>query len=417
MDDTVQMLTVRTDKVIFFFLPVIYILLPSFPSLASGGIISIWFFLLSSIFFLSILKANRIAFDFNSKLIFIYFLSFIFLLLVSLALDVKSNFIAKADLIELPKVACYFLITYGTYLTVKRTSRLNIQLHYLNRAVVFIFIFIFIFNIFDIFDIYGFRHLSFTLYKRETVTILQNKAIAPFSQTYQLGSLMILILVYFFIGSMKLPGNKKVIMFLGFLCALLILLLTQSRSSLLAFIISLSLCILFASSRRTLVQALLFLSTILFFGVLYNNEIYDFLREKLPYMISGIESMVGGSNNSVNYRSEQIYWVIDNSSLIIGMGVSKAHYMFESLYSLYLYRYGVFGLLLFLLLCVLNFVNYYRASFYHKQHDYLLLAISIWFLSYPVTALSSAHQDTPKLALVFYGLTGLGFALNRKVKL
>jgi hypothetical protein len=140
------------------------------------------------------------------------------------------------------------------------------------------------------------------------------------------------------------------------------------------------------------------------------EEILAFLYNAFGYLYAGLRLLAEGNNNSANYRLDQIFMVIDlNEWLILGAGVSKSLYMFESLYSLYLYRYGLLGLMAFLFLCCLMVFCSFRLAKLTEFSEYKIhfLAVGFWFLVYPINALSSSHHDTPKFAIIFYGLAGV----------
>jgi hypothetical protein len=79
------------------------------------------------------------------------------------------------------------------------------------------------------------------------------------------------------------------------------------------------------------------------------NKYYEVLKTTFGYAIGGLESFAIGKNQSASIRTEQIQWAIKNNKFIFaGAGIGKNVRMLESFYSLYYYRYGLIGVLLYL---------------------------------------------------------------------
>lgn len=152
-----------------------------------------------------------------------------------------------------------------------------------------------------------------------------------------------------------------------------------------------------------LIIAVASLATIIFIS--YEKE----LRDTFAYAFSGIESMASGSNNSVNTRAAQLDWALENNHFtIIGAGIGKEEMMLESFYSLYYYRYGILGIGLFLFLSLYTSLLSYRIAKNENDNNALLYyTLFVFYLITPMAIMSSCHQDTPKISLIFYGLIGL----------
>lgn len=165
------------------------------------------------------------------------------------------------------------------------------------------------------------------------------------------------------------------------------------------------------STIKTILIVLFFISLISCVFIMF----YDFLSAILPYAFEGIKNMIQGTNNSVNTRVEQLDWAISNNNLILfGNGIGKGAIMLESFYSLYYYRYGLVGIIIYMgLLIVTSYKSFKIGQIEsHLNNDNISLfyyGLSIFYIVAPIGLLSSCHQDTPKISLIFYGFMGLIF--------
>jgi hypothetical protein len=149
---------------------------------------------------------------------------------------------------------------------------------------------------------------------------------------------------------------------------------------------------------------------------------YEDLKSILTYSIGGLESIVeGGGNQSVNIRSSQIQWALENNGqVIIGAGIGKGVIMLESFYSLYYYRYGLSGVLFYLCIPLATAIAAYKIA--KKEYKinqriaFFYLSLCVYYIVFPVSILSSCNQDTPKTAFLFYGLIGLVFYKYNVIK-
>ena len=149
---------------------------------------------------------------------------------------------------------------------------------------------------------------------------------------------------------------------------------------------------------------------------------WEVLIQIFSYIYSGISGLYrngidfsGQGKGSANIRFSQLLWAYQNqfSFPLISAGVGKGEIMLESLYALYYYRFGVWGIIIFFVLIVyanntLNFLmkndRFDIISFY--------FGLKLFYLLSPLALLSSASQDSTRLMVVFYGL--LAVILSRK---
>lgn len=397
-----------TSASIFYcYFPLLFLLLPTFPNITGAGDYLVFFFAVSFICLTFVYSRTGIMLPIVPGL---YFSFMLFCLSWALFLDGYSGVISYSDISEIIKVLCYsifFLYFYNARLKPEELLGCIVKL------IVIFSVFAVVFNFLDVFNVGGFRRISYLLYKRESVIILNNKAIAPFFTTYNFASFMVLPLSFFFVCAFNLNRiSHKLLSILSFLAIFFVILLSQSRSSLLTIFVAL-IMILLLIIRPKQIFSLLVLFTLVVAVFIYN---LDQLSELMPYLFEGVEQIQQGNSNSVSYRQSQIDFVIDNTTSPFGFGVSKSLYMFESLYSLYPARYGLLFTLIFTTACFfvsyLFFVHSKRPNL-DKYNKCLLLALSVWFVTYPVSGLSSAHHDTTKFSFFFYGFVGLALYLNR----
>ena len=75
---------------------------------------------------------------------------------------------------------------------------------------------------------------------------------------------------------------------------------------------------------------------------------------------------------------------------------------------MYYYRYGILGIALFIFLSLYtSLLSYKIAKNEDNNNAMFYYALFVFYLITPMAIVSSCHQDTPKISLIFYGLIGL----------
>ena len=386
-------------------IPIVFLLFPSFPTLLSAGGEQIVLFLeIITIVILGILRVYRIRVESSGVLIYVSF--FFYSTIFSLVCDNIKGVVCFRDYFELIKPFSFLLFFLFYRNSNIRTTKIESMTF---KALKIVFLILIINCILEFLFPDPVRNFSYLIYKRESVPILNNKAIGSFEQTYQFAFILLLPISYVYIRFLKQPSLLRFLIFAGFF---FVLLLTQSRSMYFTFAVCLLVCLLlpflYSSVQSTLrilllIIAVASLATIIFIS--YEKE----LRDTFAYAFSGIESMASGSNNSVNTRAAQLDWALENNHFtIIGAGIGKEEMMLESFYSLYYYRYGILGIGLFLFLSLYTSLLSYRIAKNENDNNALLYyTLFVFYLITPMAIMSSCHQDTPKISLIFYGLIGL----------
>lgn len=391
----------------YLFLPILIILLPLFPTFFSInlGAQIIFAFEISMVIGLGIIGLYKFEFTLIAKA---YCLLFLLITMISLFCDIFNEYIVIKDTFEIIKPIA-FLLFYTFY----RKSNLRIErleiatLH----SIIFVFIVLAIYSIIEYLLPDIITPISLLLYKRDTLLVLEGKAIGSFSQTYDFAYILILPIMYFFISLLRHFTLKY---FLFFLALFFAFLLTQSRSMYISLVICLFLIYCLPYFHRNIASSIKItgIVIVIIFIIAYIYIVYqDNLRHMFPYAFYGFESIWEGESNSVNTRREQIEWALANNHLVlIGGGISKDLKMLESFYSLYYYRYGIIGVCIYLIIPIITAYAAYQISkkeYNNKKLSSFYLSLCVFYLVTPIALSSSCHQDTPKISFLFYGLIGL----------
>lgn len=352
----------------------------------------------------------------------------VFALLTLLSLIISGNDVIFRDVVELAKpvyLASFFMVSYlckWRYPDFRRFTTM----------ILILFIGLGIWGILEA-NVGVVNSISGVMYK-ESRSSLQFKAIASFIVPYVYGSLMVWPMWYFLLAS--LFQKRRVLNIIGFLICFLAIVFSQSRTIILSIAFSFFYFAVFAVFAKWLPKRNIVILVIYLFMALSGAVIivfYDELRILLGYMVKGLELVVtslqaGGFNNlleqhqSVGLRFAQIMFAVQNQMLIplIGVGIGKALFMPESFYALYLYRYGLIGILIHVYIVVLVWSRSIQLAKaihydYRKREFSFFLATSLYMVSLPISYLSSSINDFTRTGFFFYVIAGLTFALHRRL--
>jgi hypothetical protein len=394
---------------IYFLFPIVVVLFPLFPSYLSGYLGEQIVFIVAffCVWLFGKISVYKIALTYNECFYFIYFFCAI---VFSLICDIFRGNIISSDFYEISRPVV-FLFFFGFY---KRSNLPVNQLELITyRSLSVLFGILAVYSILEFLLPEQIELISHFLYKRENSSILLNKAIGSFYQTYTFAYLLLLSIIFLFISFLYKMNLGRLCLFLLFL---FVLLLTQSRSMYITSFIAMFVCFLIPFLYRDVKSSIriLFFATVITSGIVfYFSNLQDVIQKNFPYAYSGIDAMIEGNNNSVNNRASQIDWAIENNVFVfIGAGISKGVMIQESFYSLYYYRYGIVGICLYLILIFYISLKSYKIAGieFLRRNDRLgiiYLSLSLFYAITPIALLSSVHQDTPKISLLFYGLMGL----------
>ena len=266
----------------------------------------------------------------------------------------------------------------------------------------------------------------FQLYIKET-NYLSRRITAPFPNPYDYGFVMIFFSLYF----LSLFNTKNNFRYLAlFFIASALILLTQSRSMLFSFILAniiilpMFSIIYFGGLRRfkfTKVDA--YVITMPLFVMVLGVFVIITYSDKFTYLLNGIYKIIanpfynGVTDNRIDQLSFIILTITDNPILtLFGNGPAKGEMDdVESIYSYYLFRYGVFGLIIgFLYPAFLGAwcSNLIAKQFNKNTLEYTMFRVfQMWFIIVPFISLGNNH--TEQIRVSFFYTVLLGFVAAR----
>lgn len=402
-------------KKIYFYLPLVIVLCPTFPNQFSMG--TQFLFVIEMLLMLILRQLNVFKFyrSLSANFIVLYFF---YATIVSILGEILKGSLILNDFFELARPLAFFMF-YSLYryavINIEDLERQTIKL------VVVLFLIESIYSILEFFFLDNVLPLSYLLYKNETMVIFRNKAIGSFTQIYAYGYILLLPFCYFFISFLY---QKRLLSFVKLILVTFALLLTQSKSIYISATLCVLLCfctpVLYLNWKNVLKNSsfmLILLGLIILLFLSYQEDLYKIF----PYALEGLESIAEGNGGTVNTRLEQILWAVyNNQFVLIGAGIGKSEIMLESLYGLYYYRYGLIGLAIFVSIVLFTVKSSYRIARIYQYTDVHLsifyYALSVFYLVSIIALSSSCHQDTPKISILFYGFMGLIHARYNKIK-
>lgn len=402
-------------KNIYFYLPLVIVLCPTFPNQFSMG--TQFLFVIEMLLMLMLKKLNvfKLYKSSSANLIVLYFF---YATILSVLGEILKGSLIFNDLFELARPLAFFMFYSWYRYAVVKVDDIEQQTV---KLIVILFLIESIYSILEFFFLDNVLPLSYLLYKNETMAIYRNKAIGSFTQIYAYGYILLLPFCYFFISFLY---QKRLLSFVKLILVTFALLLTQSKSIYISATLCALLCfctpVLYLNWRNVLKNSsfmLILLGLIIFLFLSYQEDLYKIF----PYALEGLERIAEGDGGTVNTRLEQILWALyNNQFILIGAGIGKSEIMLESLYGLYYYRYGLIGLAIFVSVVLFTVRSSYRiARIYQYTHVHLSIfyyALSIFYLVSIVALSSSCHQDTPKISILFYGFMGLIHAKYNEIK-
>jgi hypothetical protein len=239
---------------------------------------------------------------------------------------------------------------------------------------------------------------------------------------------MLIPTFYYLISYLR---DGRLLQMASFLLSLASIILSQSRTLYLAVLSGFFLLYFCGfvyrdySWRRWLMLNAISLAIVIIVAQVYweqINVIFAYAYTGLSALFVNGVDLSGQGLGSANLRISQFIWVLDNMDVIpiVGSGIGKGEMALESLYALYLYRYGALFLILFLILIIRLVFDSYRLGGYYrlinKNFSAFFYSLFFFYALSPVALLSSASQDAPRLSLVFYGGAALVFLNKRKLK-
>lgn len=273
-------------------------------------------------------------------------------------------------------------------------------------------------------EVYGgadFKNLMYFLYKRDYKEIIADKATGVFGITYYLSFFILFPFIYALVGFLVSFRAKFLLFALVLMGAAFI---SQSRTGFFAYLLASFVSVVavaLLSGRRGFVVAALCAPLLLAgTGYFYMNmetllQNFTYLNAGLRFVLEGHLDLSGQSGGSANVRIAQFHYALDNMKWLgfVGSGMAKdGSILMESVYALYLYRYGLIGLSIFffiLVACVFSSLKKIKMARMadDKERVSLYIALVCYFCVVPLALFSSAMQDAPKLSVFYYCLVAV----------
>ncbi|WP_342591105.1 O-antigen ligase family protein [Pectobacterium parvum] len=225
------------------------------------------------------------------------------------------------------------------------------------------------------------------------------------------------------------------VIFRFFLLFLLCLLLTQSRTVFIALVLTMVLFTIymiltnnFSAKNKYITMVIVFL----IFLAICLPILIIYAKNNLEYLYNGLNLVYERllnfhfndfiySSPSITSRYEQLMFVMNSIDQIplIGVGIGKAVLMPESFYALYLYRVGVIGILMHVVMLILAFKKCSELAVKYKYDVSLncfFMSFQFYLISLPFSYASSALNDQVRSGFIFYVLLGMVFKCSDNFK-
>ncbi|MEJ2045172.1 MAG: hypothetical protein P8X74_08365 [Reinekea sp.] len=242
--------------------------------------------------------------------------------------------------------------------------------------------------------------IVFGLYKREYRTNLLEVSTTFFATTYYSAFVFFTFLVLLYSRFLQ---TLQVRYCIASLLAILLIFLSQSKAIIFCTIVSVWLLGLISQRKVFFYLSIFFLLTI---PVLLINlrVILDMLSIFDLRIVKDVKLLLLSANESetLNIRLDQIANVIESALLNNGFGVGLIPELsLESWVAVFVFRYGIFGLVFFLgLVSVLSFYCLITIRAGNNQNVWLAKAGLVWSMLLPLSQLSSAMIEYGKTAFV-----------------
>lgn len=412
------MMRINQNSFFLYFLYFIF-LFPTFPAFTrtSGGrlgdivmvLIALSLIVMYFLFFRNTIHKGHF---FNAMFLFC-----VFLILIELSIFFELDVLSIRDLFEFHKPV-YILAVFLLFSSIKWDAG-KIE-DYIIKPYRYVFVFMIIYALVETFTGQFGTFLSTLVYKNDRA-ILYGKATGSFGITYFFAVFMIFSAFFFFFSYLFKGRKRDAILFV---LSLVCVLASQSRTMLIALVVAffylLAVYWTFRDFPKKTAIYITFFSVFIL-GIILFNPVLEWAEKTYPYLYLGISALIekGGvsatGGGSANIRYQQLLWVVENQSEIpiLGAGIGKATGpQLESFYALYLYRYGLLGVLFYVIIWILTLVTSikaYRKAIQEKAYDLAAfgLALSIFCIILPVSSLSSVITDQPRFVVLYYGSLGM----------
>ncbi|MBS0043583.1 hypothetical protein KFE26_14940 [Shewanella sp. M16] len=247
-----------------------------------------------------------------------------------------------------------------------------------------------------------FHQLVFSLYKREFRYELLFYGVTFFGTSYYSGYAFLIV---FYLCLINYSLNKVMVNFLLILCSAALVILSQSKTIILALFLSTYLYLIIVN--KNYIFRLLLLSapvTLLFIFIANKGFLSDILVSSGLRSAKSLDTLLMNTSNSgtLNVRMDQILYAFDIAyfqSYIFGAGLGRAEDL-ESLPAVFLYRYGLIGLAFhYIMVFIALFYSAYKIYVLRNSHYRIYaLVVFLWLITLPITQLSGVMIEMSKLS-------------------
>ncbi|NWO07110.1 MAG: hypothetical protein HLX50_15875 [Alteromonadaceae bacterium] len=369
-----------------------------------------------------LLKGSKSIFKNASKnesrfilIVLTFFLFFSFHIVLSMVVGVifgDVNLIFR-DFYEIHRPVYYALVFLFSFL-VFRDLR---DFEYFTTGITITFLVVTGFGLFQFFDL----NRGFSVLYTKYANIRMGRVAIPFGNPYYY-SFFVSFFVLFFFSKIIFSGFRYVPLFV---LSIIMFVLPQSRSVAVGlllgfFVIIPGLLVILSAPSGSKLYKRYFYGFVFFVLVCFSFlALIPILLENFPYLTGQFVRTLSGEGigSSASARLDQFLFAVNKAGSniplwLIGNGPSKNEMEYvESIYVYQFYRYGLFGLVLYLAIPILLFsILSWRTmrimGRYNSEYAFHF-ALVAWFLTIPLMSVGNNFTEQVRLSFVYYSFLGL----------
>lgn len=334
---------------------------------------------------------------------------FLFLQPFSMLVGVMGGVnLIERDFYELYKPVLYSLLFIFAYIHFSASDQIMV----FQRLLLIVFIIVVILGLNHFFRLYD----PITELYTKPHNILSGRVSSPFVNPYDYAFFMTFFAYYFFMKSLF----DRFLYVPLFFVALIMIILTQSRSVVAGFLVGFFVLMPVAISYFGFTLKTLWINKklIWFYGIFL--ILFLLLVVAIPYLIGNFQYLTGQFirlletgeiGGSANQRLEQFKFVLDRISenplaMIFGNGPAKNEMEYvESIFTYLLFRYGFFGVVLYFYILVMSIIHCFKIvkALGSKSRYYsLYLSIFLWLVTIPLLSIGNNFTEQIRISFFYY---------------
>lgn len=369
---------------------------------------------------LKLFFCNSVKFGLSRSAFFLYLLPLIFfLLLILISMSVGMVFggvsIVQRDFYELYRPVLYILVFIFSYISFRDEDNYK----HFEKLLIIVFCLLLMFGLNHFFRCFDFISELYT----KSHNLSSRRVSVPFANPYDYAFFMSFFVFYFMFKTLL----HRVVYFPLFFLAILLLLLTQSRSvaggMLVSLIVIVPAIISFMGMRITnneflMHKGVVFMYVVLVILVLSIYYFFQLLLDNFSYLTGQFVRLLerGEIGNSGQIRINQFNFALNKASdhlliMLFGNGPAKAEMEYvESIYNYLFYRYGLVGLLLYFSILgssIIMCLKIVRALRLSSELSALFLAILVWLITIPILSIGNNFTEQVRTSFFYYSIIGI----------